>query len=70
MYSTAKIHYTTITMNKEGSARFVKKNDFLKTSPYMLMLEVRKCKCVGQGPAKEEWGIHVVTSTLPCDTWV
>ncbi len=25
MYSTAKIHYTTITMNKEGAARFVKK---------------------------------------------
>ncbi len=25
MYSIAKIHYTTITMNKEGAARFVKK---------------------------------------------
>ncbi len=24
MYSIAKIHYTTITMNKEGTARFVK----------------------------------------------
>ncbi len=24
MYSTANIHYTTITMNKEGAARFVK----------------------------------------------
>ncbi len=26
MYSIAKIHYTTMTMNKEGAARFVKKN--------------------------------------------
>ncbi len=25
MYSIAKIHYTTITMNKEGPACFVKK---------------------------------------------
>ncbi len=25
IYSIAKIHYTTITMNKEGTARFVKK---------------------------------------------
>ncbi len=29
MYSIAKIHYTTITMNKEGAARFV--NKILKT---------------------------------------
>ncbi len=25
MYSIAKIHYTTITMNKEGVAHFIKK---------------------------------------------
>ncbi len=30
---------------------------------------VCKCECVCQGPAKEEWEIPVVTSTLPCDTW-
>ncbi len=27
MYSLAKIHYTTLTMNKEGTARFVKKKE-------------------------------------------
>ncbi len=27
MYSIAKIHYTTITMNKEGAARFVKRKE-------------------------------------------
>ncbi len=31
---------------------------------------VCKCKCISQGAAKEEWRIHVVTSILPCDTWV
>ncbi len=31
MYSVAKIHYTTITMNKEGVARFVyKQENFFK----------------------------------------
>ncbi len=27
MYSITKIHYTPITMNKEGAASFVKKKD-------------------------------------------
>ncbi len=29
MYSIAKIHYTTITMNKEGAACFMKKTDVI-----------------------------------------
>ncbi len=35
MYSIAKIHYTTITMNKEGIARFMKKKRKKKSYIYI-----------------------------------
>ncbi len=35
MYSIAKIHYTTITTNKEGAAHFVKKKKIYIYSIYV-----------------------------------
>ncbi len=41
MYSIAKIHYTTITMNKEGAACFVKKKK--KKTMWHIYLFIQNC---------------------------
>ncbi len=60
MYSIAKIHYTTITMNKVGAARFVKKK-----KNYVLAI-VRFSDFSGRGLplTLTLYGIRCITSDL------